>query len=193
MCDVQSGKSSICKLLTREVAPTSGAVILDETDISCIANERLGILYLPGIPTYFENRSVLYNIAYPLKVRKISKQQRTERAAEIAGKLGIKDLKVKIRKLNLAERKRVALARGLTVERQVVLFDDFFDDCEDVDDVLDMFSAKIKVIFTSDTRLTRGHCVVLDGGYTEYVGDVDGACRRIAQLEWLYDKIQTDN
>lgn len=189
LCDVQSGKSSVCKLLTKEVEPSGGTITFDGIDISRITNEGLGILYLSSAPAFFENRSVLYNIAYPLKVRKINKHARNGIAAKVADNLGITDLSVKVKKLDASERKRIAVARGLTVERKAVLFDDFFDGTENIEEILNMFSAKIKVIFTSDIRFAQGHCVVLDGGNTEYTGNAEGAKKSVSSLEWLYNKL----
>lgn len=193
LCDLQSGKSSICKLLTKEISPTVGSIYLNGIDISCITNKGLGILYLPSVPTFFENKSVLYNIAYPLKVRRADKTERLTKAKCIAEKLGIDNVDVKISKLTTDERKKAALARGLTVERKIILFDDFFDENDDVDYILNLFSADVKVILTSFTELARGHTVVLDGGVTAYCGNVKGACECVAQLEWLYDSLRRNN
>lgn len=193
LCDVQSGKSSVCKLLTKEFAPSGGVITVNEVDISRITNECLGILYLPSKPVFFENKSVLYNMAYPLKVRRTGKKERLQTAMTLADKLGIDNVDVKVSKLTACERKRVALARGLTVDREIVLFDDFFDENDDVDSVLDMFSARVKVILTSQADIARGNCIVLDGGNTVFCGDVKGARECVSQLEWLYDNLRRNN
>ena len=197
LCDTQSGKSSICKLLCKDVAANSGEIIVDGLQISSITNADLGILYLPNAPTFFENRSVRYNIEYPLKVRKTAKQERRQRAEQTAASLGLDCLDVKVKKLSADERKLVALARGLTVERKVVLFDDFFaieGDVETtlahVNSVLDLFSNATCVILTSDRRLAMGNTVVIDGGKTVYEGAADQAARVIDGLGWIYGSIK---
>ena len=193
LCDVQSGKSSLCRLLIKEVSPTSGKILSDGEDISRITNERLGILYLPNNPVFFERRSVLYNIAYPLKLRKVAKSERLSRAREIADSLHIPDVNVRAGQLDERTRKAAALARGLTVKRNAVLFDDFFGEAEYVDEVLDLFVAEIKAVFTSDVSLARGNVTVMDGGYTVFCGGADGAKRAVDGLGWIYDSLRREN
>ena len=199
LADTQSGKSSICKLLCREVAATSGEIFVDGMPIASITSAHLGILYLPSAPTFFENRSVLHNVEYPLKVRKVSRAERRQRAEQIAKSLGIDYLAVKAKKLTAEQRKLVALARGMTVERKVVLFDDFFEIDGDVDkslanvrSVLNLFENATCVILTSDKRLAVGKTAVLDGGVTVYEGDALGAVKVVDGLEWLDNSLRSE-
>ena len=196
LADTQSGKSSICKLLLKDVAPNSGKILIDGADICGITNADLGILYLPSTPTFFERRSVRYNLEYPIAVRKIAKKERRQRAEEVANSLGIDFLDVKVGKLTAEQRKLVALARGLTVRRKIVLFDDFFDGedttIERVKSVLAAFESATCVILTSDKWLALGNVVLLDGGVTAYQGDADGAVKTMDGLDWIYDKIRSE-
>ena len=196
LADTQSGKSSICKLLCKDVKATSGEIFVDGLPISSITSACLGILYLPSAPAFFENRSVRCNVEYPLKVRKVSKTERRKRAEQVALALGVGSLDVKVKKLDAQTRKLVALARGLTVERKVVLFDDFFDvdgvenALEKAQDVLNLFENATCVVLTSDKRLACGNTVVLDGGITVYEGDAEGAQRVIDGLDWICGNIK---
>ena len=194
LADVQSGKSSVCKLLLKDVKATSGQILVDGQDISSITNANLDILYLPTNPAFFENRSVLYNIEYPLSVRKYPKAERQERAKQVAIELGIERLDVKLKTLTAHERKLVALARGLTVKRKTVLLDDFFteqDGAEQIFKVLQYFDGATCVILTSDARLATGNVVVLDGGVTVYQGDAEGARQTVSNLGWLNDSLRS--
>lgn len=192
LCDSQSGKTSICKLLTKQFAPTSGQIVIDGNDIISITNQGLGILYMSSNPTFFENRSVKYNVMYPLKVRKVPKAERIMRFNEVAILTELNDADVKVKRISETERKRVAVARGLTVKRQVVLFDDFIDDVEKVDELIKLFGDVTIVILTSDVNLARGNVVVLDGGVSIYQGDVDGAVAQRQQLSWIVDMLRSE-
>ena len=195
LADTQSGKSSICKLLCKEVAANSGEILIDGLEIKSITSADLGILYLPSKPTFFENRSARFNVEYPLKVRKVARADRQRIAEQVASSMGIDFLDVKVKKLTAEQRKLVALARGLTVERKIVLFDDFFNLDGDgslayVDSVLDKFKNATCVILSSDTRLAMGNVTVLDGGVAVYEGNSDGAKSAVDGLSWLYGNIE---
>lgn len=193
LCDTQSGKTSVCRLILKDVEPTCGQIYVDGKELSGISSANLEILYLPSNPVFFERRSILYNIEYPLKVRKVNKNERQGIAAELAEKMGLTDLNRKVKSLSENERKRVALARGLTVPRKTVLWDDFFQGMESecVERVLELFNGN-QVIVTSETRLARCYTVVLDGGITAYQGSVEGAVQVVSQLQWLNDEIRSE-
>lgn len=197
LCDTQSGKTSLCKLLCKQIKPTYGEILVDGTSLASITNAHLGILYLPQKPDFFDRRSVLYNIEYPLRVRKASKALRKSKVDEVASQLGIDSLlQVKVNKLNAAEKRLVALARGLTVPRKVVLFDDFFDGASDddrlnVQTVLAVFPDAMRVVISSDPDVAIGNTVVLDGGVTVYQGDNDYAKQTVNSLSWLHGNLRS--
>lgn len=199
LCDTQSGKSSICKLLCKEIHPTSGEILVDGLPIVGITNADLGILYLPSAPAFFKNRSVRTNVEYPLKVRKVDKITRKQRVEQVAAALGIDYLEQKVNKLTVEQKKLVALARGLTVERKVVLFDDFFAvdadvqaSLERVRSVLALFKGAICLILTSDRRLAVGNVVVLDGGVSVFQGNAADAQNAADGLQWICDNLRSN-
>ena len=189
LADAQSGKSSICKLLLKDIVPTSGHIFMDEQDIASITNSNLDILYLPRNPAFFRRRSVQYNMEYPLIVRKVGKAERRNHVREIAEQFGL-DIDVKVNRLTQAQIRTLALARGLTVKRSIALFDDFFDgdiaDLDYINSVLQQFETC--VILTSDTRQVNGHTVVLDGGTVVFEGDAEQAKQVVDSLYWLSRK-----
>lgn len=168
LCGEQGGKSSICKLLCNQIAPQSGTVTID--GIQCNENADNGVLWLPSKPTFFERRSVLFNIAYPLQVRKVAKLQRDIIAKQLAEQFGL-PADTKVSKLTPQQKRTLAIARGLTVERKVVLFDDFFNDKQQLQQTLQLFPDTTKVILTSHASLATGHTVVIDCGECIFQGD----------------------
>jgi multiple sugar transport system ATP-binding protein len=73
----------------------------------------------------YPHKSVLQNIAFPLKAEKMSKDERERKARWAAELLGIeKLLSRKPRQLSGGERQRVALARALVREPSVFLLDE---------------------------------------------------------------------
>jgi multiple sugar transport system ATP-binding protein len=73
----------------------------------------------------YPHKTVLQNIAFPLKAEKAEKEERERRALWAAELLGIEPLlKRKPRQLSGGERQRVALARALVREPSVFLLDE---------------------------------------------------------------------
>lgn len=186
LADAQSGKSTICKLLVKDIAATGGQIFVDGRLISSITNSNLDILYLPSNPVFFKRRSVGYNIQYPLKIRKVPKQQRQAVARELAAKFGL-DFDAKVAKLSKQQQRTLALARGLSVKRKTALLDSFLDgetpNFEYINSIAQNFDCC--VILTSNPQFAVGHTVVLDGGVTVYEGDANEARQVVSNLHWL--------
>jgi multiple sugar transport system ATP-binding protein len=73
----------------------------------------------------YPHMSVAENIAYPLRIRKLSREQITDRVTRVASLLEIDNLLVrKPRELSGGERQRVALARAIVREPRAYLMDE---------------------------------------------------------------------
>lgn len=193
LCDVMSGKTTLCKMLMGLLPPDSGKILVDGVDI--YADKRHPVLLgdalnLPAKPAFFSNKTVLFNLQYPLRVRK---QKNDQLVADLAKQFGLCDvLKSKVRNLSATQQKQLALARGLTIPRKTVLFDGFFD--ENADDrelslpvVTKLFQSQMQVVFTTNAQLASGNVVVIDEKTCVYQGDADGAQKTVANLQWLSD------
>lgn len=188
LCDVQSGKTSICKLILGLLTPQSGKILVDGEDVSL---RRPNVLFLPKEPTLFLGKSVSYNLNYPSKVRKILPQN-AERIAQIAHKFALEEkLDVKAKKLSYEEKLQLALARGMTIERKTVLFDGFFDNnyTESFAQVVKNFpTSQTVVLFTSFPQNAVGNTVVLDNKKCVFEGEASKAQEIVKNLCWLATK-----
>ena len=189
--DVQSGKSTFCRLFTE--LKYKGSILVDGTELSTISDADRGILYLPSNLAFFEHRSALFNILYPLKVRKTEKSTAKTIAYSLAEKLNITNLlSQKVCKLDVISRKLVALCRGLTISRKIVFFDDFFqsDFPLSPEQIFELFPTAQKIVLTSNCENLFGQVVVMDGGQTVFQGDKNSAKDYIStKLQWLYGKL----
>lgn len=186
LCDIQSGKTSACRLILGLLAPQSGKILVDGKDVSVC---RPDALYLPEEPSLFLHKSVEFNLNYPSKVRKILPQN-YERIAQIAHKFCLDEkLSQKAKKLSHSEKLQLALARGVTVERKTVLFDGFFDNnyTESFQNVVrEHFPfCRTAVQFTALPQNAVGHTVVLDDKKCVFQGDANLAREYTEDLCWL--------
>lgn len=196
LCDVQSGKTSVCKLILGLIKPQHGKIIVDGKNVAeCVPD----VLFLPKEPTFFSNRTVLFNLEYPSRVRKIFPQNR-ERIQELAHIFSLENLlRAKVKTLNPSQKRRLALARGLSIHRQTVLFDGFFDNTNtdgsaatqnfvyNFQNVVEKYFSKCvtAVQFTSFPQNAFGHTVVLHDKKCAFEGSADKACKVVQSLCWL--------
>ena len=128
-----SGKSTLVRCLTRLIEPTSGCVIIDDTDVTKISRNSLLDLRRNKMSMVFQHfglfphRTVLENISYGLEIRGEKKQDRLDKAMESLNLVGLKGWHNNYpRELSGGMQQRVGLARAMAVEPEILIFDEPF-------------------------------------------------------------------
>ena len=128
-----SGKSTLVRCLTRLIEPTSGSVIIDDTDITKISRNSLLDLRRNKMSMVFQHfglfphRTVLENISYGLEIRGEKKQDRLDKSMESLNLVGLKGWHNNYpRELSGGMQQRVGLARAMAVEPEILIFDEPF-------------------------------------------------------------------
>ncbi len=119
------GKTTLLRLVAGLETPSSGDILLNgESVLNVPVNERdLAMIF----QTYalYNHMTVYDNIAFPLKMRRLSAQEIDGKVKATADLLGIKDqLSRKPVKLSGGEQQRVAIGRAIVREPKVFLMDE---------------------------------------------------------------------
>jgi putative spermidine/putrescine transport system ATP-binding protein len=120
-----SGKTTTLMMLAGFESPTSGDILLDGQQINGTPPHKRHFGMVFQNYALFPHLSVGQNVAYPLTVRKVPKdeqQRRVQRALEMVQLRGMNDRLPG--QLSGGQQQRVALARALVFEPQLVLMDE---------------------------------------------------------------------
>jgi lipopolysaccharide export system ATP-binding protein len=125
-----AGKTTTFYMVVGLVRPDQGRVSLDGTDITKMPmyqRARHGIGYLPQEPSVFRKLSVADNLMAVLETMNLSAAERKERRDGLLDELGIAHLAGNMAyTLSGGERRRVEIARALTLSPKFILLDEPF-------------------------------------------------------------------
>lgn len=119
------GKSTTLMLLAGLYKPTSGSILFGDTEVTKIEAEKRGIGLVFQNYALYPHMTVLKNIMFPLKMKKVPMPERKARAIEMAKLVQIDHLlDRKPGQLSGGQQQRVAIARALVKKPDILLLDE---------------------------------------------------------------------
>ncbi|MFI5489874.1 ABC transporter ATP-binding protein [Micromonospora echinaurantiaca] len=120
-----SGKSTVLRLIAGLDRPDGGRVLVDGQDVARVPPHRRAVAMVFQDYALYPHLTVLGNLTFGLRVRRVPRAEADRRAREAADRLGIADLLDRHPdEMSGGQRQRVALARALLREPSVYLLDE---------------------------------------------------------------------
>ena len=120
-----SGKTTCLMMLAGFETPTHGEIYLDSNPISNIPPHKRGIGMVFQNYALFPHMTVYENLAFPLKVRKIPKDEADKKIDKALSMVSLQGFESRMpMQLSGGQQQRVAVARALVFDPQVVLMDE---------------------------------------------------------------------
>jgi len=120
-----SGKTTCLMMLAGFETPTNGEIYLDSNPISNIPPHKRGIGMVFQNYALFPHMTVYENLAFPLRVRKVSKEDTDKKVDKALSMVSLSGFENRMpAQLSGGQQQRVAVARALVFDPSVVLMDE---------------------------------------------------------------------
>jgi glycine betaine/proline transport system ATP-binding protein len=128
-----SGKSTLIRCMLRLIEPTAGKIVINGEDVCSYDDKQLMAFRRNTVSMIFQHfglfphRNVIENVAYGLKVKGVTKEERYTRAQEVIEKVGLKGWEDYYPDaLSGGMQQRVGIARALINDSEILFMDEPF-------------------------------------------------------------------
>ena len=126
------GKSTVLQAICGLVRISSGAISVDDRDVTQLPTHKRGIGMVTQSNDLFPHLTVSQNIAFGLRMRGVSPRETSDRVEELLELVGLPDFSLReIQSLSGGEARRIALARSLAPSPKILLLDEPFTGLDD--------------------------------------------------------------
>ncbi|MEX2236033.1 MAG: ABC transporter ATP-binding protein [Dehalococcoidia bacterium] len=120
-----SGKTSLLRIIGGLLRPTGGRVFIGERDVTSLPARKRNIGFVFQNYALFPHITVFENVAFPLRLRKLSRQEIVAKVKRVLELVELAGLETRYpSELSGGQQQRVALARAIVFEPTVLLMDE---------------------------------------------------------------------
>jgi len=174
-----AGKSTLVRTINMLERPTSGNVIIGDTDIGALSDKELRE-YRRKVTMIFQGfnllmqRNCLKNVCFPLELAGVPKKEAQEKALKLLELVELKDkAKAYPAQLSGGQQQRVAIARALATDPDILL-------CDEATSALDPKTTNSILDLIRDINKKLGITVIV---ITHQMSVVENICNKVAILE----------
>ena len=185
-----AGKSTLFKLLTRELVPTSGSIKVFKDNIEYIS-DRLIPYYRRNLGVIFqdfkllEDRNVFENVAFAQEVIGVNSFKIRKRVIKILNMVGLRNKALKMPyELSGGEKQKVAIARAIINKPRILLADEPTGNLDEI--------STNEIIGLLDSINQNGTTVVVITHDVHLVGRMNKRVIRLDEGNIIYDDFGLD-
>lgn len=120
-----SGKTTLLNIVSGMIAPSSGSILIGGQDMTGLPARDRGLGMVFQNYALMPHMTVLENVAFPLRIRKLGRKEIDKRVMEVLDVVQLPHLADrKPRELSGGQQQRVAIARCLVYEPTLILMDE---------------------------------------------------------------------
>ena len=155
-----SGKTTLLRVIAGLELPSRGTVVIDNKLMTGIPTHKRDVGLVFQDNQLFPHLCVFDNIAYSLRIKRVSKALQIEKVNEMLSLIGMEDLARRaVGQLSGGEAKRIAVARALVADPFILLLDEPLTglDAELHDRLLEDMGALLRARRTTVVHVTHDH------------------------------------
>lgn len=188
-----AGKSSLAKMIYREIKPSSGKIIVDDENIVMLKNNRMpylrrkiGVIFQDY--KLLKDKTVYENVRYSLDVTGYDKSKRESQVLKTLERVGLLEHKNKFpNELSGGQQQRVAIARAIVDDPKIIVADEPTGNL-DPENALQIMEILMNINKTGTTFIMATHDVGIVNIFKNRVILVkDGNIANEVEGEYIYE------
>jgi putative spermidine/putrescine transport system ATP-binding protein len=120
-----SGKTTLLNVISGMQSPTQGKVFINGNDVTAVPPSKRGLGMVFQNYALMPHMTVFENIAFPLQIRRVGREEIKRRVSDVLGLVGLSTLAHrKPKELSGGQQQRVSIARCLVYDPSLILMDE---------------------------------------------------------------------